>query len=56
MLYADFLEDPVTWALLGIGCALAWRAAEATEPERVPADDGDGGSRRLRDRPAPAAA
>jgi O-antigen ligase len=33
MLYADFLEDPVTWALLGIGCALAWRAAEATEPE-----------------------
>jgi hypothetical protein len=23
MLYADFLEDPVTWALLGIGVALA---------------------------------
>jgi putative inorganic carbon (hco3(-)) transporter len=31
MLYADFLEDPTTWALLGIGLALAadaprWRA------------------------------
>ncbi|MBV9473118.1 MAG: O-antigen ligase family protein [Solirubrobacterales bacterium] len=25
MLYADFLEDPVTWALLGVGCALAAR-------------------------------
>ena len=23
MLYADFLEDPITWALLGIGVALA---------------------------------
>jgi O-antigen ligase len=30
LLYADFLEDPFTWALLGIGFALA-RA-----PERVP--------------------
>jgi putative inorganic carbon (HCO3(-)) transporter len=36
MLYADFLEDPVTWALLGIGCALAWGAA-AVAP--APADD-----------------
>ncbi len=27
MLYADFLEDPVTWALLGVGVSLsvAWR-------------------------------
>ena len=25
MLYADFLEDPLTWALLGIGTVLAWR-------------------------------
>jgi len=23
MLYADFLEDPVTWTLLGVGVALA---------------------------------
>ncbi len=27
MLYADFLEDPVTWTLLGIGTALAGSAA-----------------------------
>jgi O-antigen ligase len=26
MLYADFLEDPVTWTLLGVGTALAARA------------------------------
>jgi O-antigen ligase len=31
MLYADFLEDPVTWALLGAGIALA-RAAPQPEP------------------------
>jgi O-antigen ligase len=29
MLYADFLEDPLTWALLGIGVALALRALPA---------------------------
>jgi hypothetical protein len=29
MLYADFLEDPLTWALLGIGVALALRASPA---------------------------
>ena len=23
LLYADFLEDPITWTLLGIGTALA---------------------------------
>jgi O-antigen ligase len=33
MLYADFLEDPVTWALLGVGMSLA-RAAPLTAPER----------------------
>jgi O-antigen ligase len=27
MLYADFLEDPVTWTLLGVGTALAARQA-----------------------------
>ena len=26
MLYADFLEDPVTWTLLGAGAALAYAA------------------------------
>jgi O-antigen ligase len=25
LLYADFLEDPVAWALLGVGCALSAR-------------------------------
>jgi hypothetical protein len=30
-LYADFLEDPVTWTLLGAGAALATRG----EPERA---------------------
>ncbi len=34
MLYADFLEDPVSWALLGIGAALAV-GARVTEPEEV---------------------
>jgi O-antigen ligase len=34
MAYADFLEDPITWALLGIGMALAGAQAlvEATAP------------------------
>src|SRR5262249_13976912 len=34
LLYADFLEDPVTWTLLGVGMALAIapRAVRATEP------------------------
>ncbi len=32
MLYADFLEDPVTWALLGIGVSLAAAAARAALP------------------------
>jgi O-antigen ligase len=27
LLYADFLEDPVTWTLLGVGVALAFRRA-----------------------------
>jgi O-antigen ligase len=41
LLYADFLEDPVTWTLLGIGTALALgrrgRGLEApAPPEKVP--------------------
>jgi O-antigen ligase len=35
--YADFLEDPLTWTLLGIGVALAL-AARAGEPVWAPAD------------------
>ncbi len=31
LLYADFLEDPVSWALLAVGCALAARPARAVE-------------------------
>ena len=34
MLYADFLEDPITWALLAIGAALAGRAAAASRGGR----------------------
>ena len=48
MLYADFLEDPVTWVLLGIGVALATasrgetrgdagRRAQTISPEAAPA-------------------
>jgi O-antigen ligase len=56
LLYADFLEDPVTWALLGVGVALARHAAEAAaEADPVPSDDGDR-SRRRRPRPAAATA
>jgi O-antigen ligase len=36
LLYADFLEDPVTWALLAVGCALARR------PAGWPATEGSG--------------
>lgn len=36
MLYADFLEDPVTWTLLGVGVALA-AAPKSSEPP--PIDD-----------------
>jgi hypothetical protein len=31
--YAGFLIDPVTWALLGVGAALARRPAGASAPE-----------------------
>ena len=42
MIYAAFLEDPVTWTLLGIGGALAWprhraRSAPATSAQPPPA-------------------
>jgi putative inorganic carbon (HCO3(-)) transporter len=33
-LYADFLEDPITWALLAVGGALAHRWADAAETAR----------------------
>jgi len=36
LVYAAFLEDPMTWALLGAGTALA--AAAAPQPTREPAD------------------
>jgi hypothetical protein len=40
--YADFLEDPMTWTLLGIGVALlrARPAAEPREQRRTAADGG----------------
>jgi putative inorganic carbon (HCO3(-)) transporter len=37
MLYADFLEDPVTWALLAIGGALARTGSPQRGTERHPA-------------------
>jgi putative inorganic carbon (hco3(-)) transporter len=36
LLYADFLEDPTTWTLLGVGTALAFRPrTEAVAPRTV---------------------
>jgi O-antigen ligase len=37
MLYADFLEDPTTWALLAVGVALAAAARPREAAEAVPA-------------------
>jgi putative inorganic carbon (HCO3(-)) transporter len=34
LLYADFLEDPTTWALLGVGAALAAATTPAARPGR----------------------
>jgi putative inorganic carbon (HCO3(-)) transporter len=36
--YADFLEDPETWLLLGIGVALATAARPRGQPDEHPAD------------------
>ncbi len=41
MLYADFLEDPITWTLLGIGSALAVSRPEAGRPGRAGARTGE---------------
>lgn len=38
-LYADFLEDPVTWTLLGIGVPLAYAARSGAEPAPARADE-----------------
>ncbi len=35
LLYAAFLEDPLTWALLGVGTALAARPEPEAAPERL---------------------
>jgi O-antigen ligase len=42
LLYADFLEDPITWALLGIGIALH-RGPERRRPPSRAAASSDGG-------------
>jgi O-antigen ligase len=36
MMYAAFLEDPLTWTVLGVGVALAVRPVRAPEPEPAP--------------------
>ena len=39
LLYADFLEDPITWTLLAIGVALSGRPPPDLAPaERPPGD------------------
>jgi O-antigen ligase len=38
-LYADFLEDPVTWTLLGVGIALAWAARPRAPAEAARAGE-----------------
>jgi putative inorganic carbon (HCO3(-)) transporter len=35
LLYADFLEDPITWTLLAIGVALARRPPPALAPDQA---------------------
>jgi O-antigen ligase len=37
LLYADFLEDPFTWALLGVGFSLASEPSRVPEPAGAPA-------------------
>jgi O-antigen ligase len=39
LLYADFLEDPMTWTLLGIGVALAAKAGRAERAGALSAED-----------------
>jgi hypothetical protein len=39
LLYADFLEDPITWTLLAVGSALATTRPRDSGPE----DSGRGG-------------
>jgi putative inorganic carbon (HCO3(-)) transporter len=39
MLYADFLEDPVAWALLGVGAALASRPLARPAVSPAPSDE-----------------
>ncbi len=38
-LYADFLEDPLTWTLLGIGTALASASRRPAQPAAARSDD-----------------
>ncbi len=39
LLYADFLEDPMTWTLLGVGSALALLPRMADAPAAAPSSD-----------------
>ena len=39
LLYADFLEDPFTWTLLGVGVALAVQARARPSPAGAPSAD-----------------
>jgi O-antigen ligase len=54
--YAAFLEDPLTWTLLGIGTAVAFAAARARAAAAREPDARERAAQRARERPAPASA
>jgi O-antigen ligase len=54
MAYAAFLEDPLTWTLLGVGTAIAF--AERLRARAVAPSAAERAAQRARERPAPASA
>jgi O-antigen ligase len=54
--YAAFLEDPLTWTLLGAGTAVAFAAARARAATVREPDARERAAQRARERPAPASA
>jgi O-antigen ligase len=54
--YAAFLEDPLTWTLLGIGTAVAFAAARARAAAVREPDARERAAQRARERTAPASA
>jgi O-antigen ligase len=54
--YAAFMEDPLTWTLLGIGTAVAFAAGRARAAAVREPDARERAAQRARERPAPASA